>query len=88
MFAISRHLEASVVISTYCTQPYLPKKKKRPNKFFIEDATVLSGWEKDEAEELVEYKDNNKYFGDDVLVGDVAEEKEYKVSKHKSNPIY
>ena len=80
MFAISRHLEESVVISTYCTQPYLPKKKKRLNKFFIEDAAVLSGWDKDEDEELVEYKDNNKYFGDDFVVANEIEEEEYKVS--------
>ena len=28
----------------------------------------------------MEYKDNNKYFGDDFVVDDVAEEEEYKVS--------
>ena len=43
MFVISRHFEASVGISTYCTQPSLPKKRKGPDKSFIEDAAVLSG---------------------------------------------
>ena len=28
----------------------------------------------------MEYKDNNKYFGDDFVVDDDAEEEEYKVS--------
>ena len=51
MFVISRHFEASVGISTYCTQPSLPKKRKGTNKSFIEDAAVLSGSDDDEDEE-------------------------------------
>ena len=58
MFLISRHFEASVGISTYCTQPSLPKKRKGPNKSFIEDAAVLSVSDdgKDEEEEEDEDK--------------------------------
>ena len=65
VFVIPRHFEASVGISTYCTQPYLHKKRKGPDKSFIEVATVLSrsDYEKDEQEE--EYKDNNEYFRND-----------------------
>ena len=48
MFVISRHLGASVGICTYCTQPSLPKKRKVPDKYFIEDADVLSGSDDDE----------------------------------------
>ena len=51
VFAISRHFEASVGISTYCTQPYLPKKRKGTNKSFIEDSDVISGSDDDEDEE-------------------------------------
>ena len=51
MFVISRHFEASVGISTYCTQPSLPKKRKGPDKSFIEDAAVLFGSDNDEDEE-------------------------------------
>ena len=51
VFVISRHFEASVLISTYCTQPSLPKKRKGPDKSFIEDAAVLSGSDDDEDEE-------------------------------------
>ena len=51
MFVISRHFEASVGISTYCTQPSLPKKRKDPDKSFIEDTAVLSGSDDDEDEE-------------------------------------
>ena len=46
MFVISRHFEASVGISTYCTQPSL--KRKVPDKSFIEDAAVLSGSDDEE----------------------------------------
>ena len=80
MFANSRHLEASVVIITYCTQPSLPKKKKGLNKFFIEDAAVLFIWDNDKDEDLVEDEDSNKYFGDEFVVDDVAEVEEDKAS--------
>ena len=59
MFVISRHFEASVGISTYCTQPSLPKKRKGSDKSFIEDAAVLSGSEDDEDEDEEEDEDNN-----------------------------
>ena len=48
MFVISRHFEASVGISNYCMQPSLPKKRKGPDKSFVEDATVLSGLDDNE----------------------------------------
>ena len=51
VFAISRHFEASVGISTYCTQPSLPNKRKGPDKSFIEDSAVLSGTDNDKEEE-------------------------------------
>ena len=60
MFVISRHFEASVGISTYCTQPSLPKKRKGPDKSFIEDAVVLSGLNDDKAEEEEEDEDNKE----------------------------
>ena len=59
MFVISRRFEASVGIGTYCTQPSLPKKRKGPDKSFIEDAAVLSGSDNDEDEEEKEDEDNN-----------------------------
>ena len=79
MFVISRHSEASVGISTYCTQPSLPKKRKGPDKSFIEDAAVLpvSDDDKDEEEED---KDNKEYFRDDFAVDDGAEEEEDEAS--------
>ena len=76
MFVISRQFEASVGISTYCTQPSLPKKRKGPDKSFIEDAAVLSGSDDDEDEEEEEYEDNNEYFRDDYN------------TFHKSHPTY
>ena len=39
-------------------QPSLPKNRKGPNKSFIEDAAVLSGWDNDEDEEKEEEEDN------------------------------
>ena len=76
MFIISRHFEASVGISTYCTQPSLPKKRKGPDKSFIEDADVLSGSDDDEEEDEGEEKDNNEYFRGDFVVDDGAEEED------------
>ena len=63
VLVISRHFEASVVISTYYTQPSLPKKRKGPDKSFIEDAAVLS--RSDDSENEEEDEDNNEYFRDD-----------------------
>ena len=60
MFVISRHFEASVGISTYCTQPFFPKKMKGPDKSFIEDAAVLSGSDNDKDEEEEDDEDNNE----------------------------
>ena len=82
MFVISRHFEASVGISTYCTQPLLPKKRKGPDKSFIEDAAILSGLDndEDEEEEEEEDKDNNEYFRGDFLVDDGAKEEEDEAS--------
>ena len=60
MFVISRHFEASVGISTYCTHPSLPKKRKYPDKSFIEDAAVLSGSDDDKDDEEEKDEDNNK----------------------------
>ena len=65
MFIISRHFEDSVGISTYCTQPYLPKKRKGPDKSLIEDAAVLSGSDDDEDEDEEEGEDKKEYFRDD-----------------------
>ena len=65
MFVISRHFESSLGIGTYCTHPFLPKKRKGPDKSFIEDSAVLSGSDDNEDEEEEEDKDNNKYFRDD-----------------------
>ena len=48
VFVISRHFKALLGIITYCTQPSLPKKRKGPDKSFIEDAAVLSGSDYDE----------------------------------------
>ena len=61
VLVISRHFEASVGISTSCTQPSLPKKRKGPDMSFIEDAAVVSGsdYVKDEEEEEEE-EDNNE----------------------------
>ena len=73
VFVISRHFEASVGISTYCKQPSLPKKRKGPDKSFIEDAAVLSGSDNDEDEED---EDNNEYFRDNFVVDEGAEEEE------------
>ena len=82
MFVISRHFEASVGISTYCTQPSLPKKRKGPDKYFIEDAAVLSGSDndKDEDEDEDEDEDNNKYFRDDFVVDNSADKEEDEAS--------
>ena len=63
MFVISRHFEVSVGISTYCTQPSLPKKRKGTAKSFIEDATVLSGSDNDKDDDEKEDKDNNVDIG-------------------------
>ena len=60
MFVISRHFEASVGISTYCTQPSLPKKRKVPDKSFIEDTVILSGSDDDKYEEEDDDEDNNE----------------------------
>ena len=68
MFVISRHSEVSVGISTYCTQPSLPKKWNGPNKSFIEDAAVLSGSDDDKDEEEEDDEDDNEYFRDSFLV--------------------
>ena len=59
VFVISRHFEASVGISTYCTQPSLPKKRKGPNKNFVEDAAVLS-WSDEDKDEQEEEEDEDK----------------------------
>ena len=79
MFVISRHFEALLVISTYCTQPSIPKKRRGPDKSFIEDAAVLSGSddgedgeEDEEEDEEEEEEDNNEYFRDDFVVDDGA----------------
>ena len=90
MFVISRHFEASVGISTYCTQQSLPKKRKGPNKSFLEDAAVLSGLDDDEDEEEEEEKDKNEYLRYDFMVDDGAEEEEDKASMprcHKNDNI-
>ena len=58
MSVISRHFEASVIISTYCTQPSLPKKRKGPDNSFIEDASVL--YISDDNEDEEEEEDENK----------------------------
>ena len=76
MFAISRHFEASVGISTYCTQHSLPKKRKGPDKCFIEDVAVLSESDGDKYEEEEEDEDNNEYSRDDFVIDDGAEEEE------------
>ena len=78
MFVISRHFEASVGISTYCTQPSLPKKRKGPDKSLIEDAAVLSVSDDDENEEKEE--DSNEYFRDDFMIDNSTKEEEYKAS--------
>ena len=87
MFAISRHFEASVGISTYCTQPSLPKKRNGPDKFFIEDAAVIYGSDDNEDGEEEEEEDNNKYFRDDLVVDDGAEveEDEASIPCHRKN---
>ena len=72
MFVISRHFKASVGISTYCTQPSLPKKSKGPDKSFIEDAVVLSGSDDNKYEE--EDEDNNEYFRENFVVDEGLEE--------------
>ena len=59
VLVISRHFEASVGISTSCTQPSLPKKRKGPDMSFIEDSAVLSGSDDDEDEEEDKDEDNN-----------------------------
>ena len=51
VFVIPRHFEASVGIRTYCTQPFLPKMRKGPDKSFIEDTAILSKSDDDEDEE-------------------------------------
>ena len=63
-------------------QPSLPKKRKSPDKSFIEDAAVLSGSDddKDEEEEDEEDEDNNEYFMDDFVVDDGTEEEEDEAS--------
>ena len=66
MFLIQRYLKASVGISTYCTHPSLPKKRKGTDKSFIEDATFLSGSDNDEDEK--EDEDNNKYLRGNFVV--------------------
>ena len=48
VFVISRHFEESVGISIFCMKLSLPKKRKGPNKFFMEDAAILSGLDEDE----------------------------------------
>ena len=63
MFVISRHFEASVGTSTYCTQPSLPKKRKGPDKSFKEDAAVLSGSDDDKDEEKDEDKITTNNLG-------------------------
>ena len=78
VFVISRHFKASVGISTYCTQPSFPKKRKGPNKSFIEDVAVLSGSDDDKDEEGDE--ENKENFKDDFVVEDGAEEEEYGAS--------
>ena len=60
VFVISRHFEASVGISTYCTHTYLPIKTKGPNKPFIEDDAVLSELDDDKDDEEEEDEDNNE----------------------------
>ena len=90
VFAISRHFKASVGISIYCTQPSLAKKRKGPNKSFIEDASVLSGSDDDKNEEEEEEEDNNKYFRDNFVVDDGAEEEDDEASmprRHKKDNI-
>ena len=87
MFVISRHSEASVGISTYCTHPSLPKNRKCPDKSFIEDANVLSGSYNDDDEEEDEDEDKNEYFIDDFVVDDsaVEEEDEASMPRHCKN---
>ena len=68
VFVISRHFEASVGISTYCTHHSLPKKRKGPDKSFIEDAAILSGSDDEKDEEDEEDEDNSEYFRDDFVV--------------------
>ena len=82
MLVLSRYFEASVGISTYCTHPTLPKKRKGPDKSFIEDAAVLSGSndDEDDEEEEEEEEDNNEYFRDDFVVDNDAEEEEDEAS--------
>ena len=90
MFVISRHFEASVGISTYCTQPSLPKNRKGPDKSFIEDSVVLSGSDDGEDDEEEEDEDNNEYFRDDFVVDDGAEEEEDEASmprRRKKNDL-
>ena len=70
MFVILRHFEASVVISTYCMQPSLPKNRRGPNKSFIKDAAVLFGSDDNKDDEVVEEEDNNEYFRNDFVVDD------------------
>ena len=65
MFVTSKHFKASVVISTYCTQPSLLKKRKGLNKSFIEDVTVSSGLDDNKDEEEDEDEDNNEYLRPD-----------------------
>ena len=73
-FVISRHFEASVGISTYCTYPSLPKKRRGPDKSFIENSVVLSGSDDGKDEEEEEDEDINEYFRDVFVVGNGAEE--------------
>ena len=81
MFAISRHLEASVVVSTYCRQPSLPKKRKDSDKSFIKDTAFLSRWDDNEDEVYKqEFEDNTEELKDDFVVEDDAEKEEDKVS--------
>ena len=81
VFVISRHFEASVGIGTYCTQPSLTKKRKGPDKSFIQDADVLSVSDDDkDEEEEDEDEDNNEYFRYDFVVDNCAEEEEEEAS--------
>ena len=56
------------------------KKRKGPDKSFIEDAAVISGSDDDEDEEEEEDEDNNEYFRDDQQYSQNAIPADYPIS--------